>query len=141
MHALIVDPREAAADWGNAKESERLVVVACQLAIRDGRSNEVWHTLETSVLTREVKIYIAKQAVDASLLPAEAKRVLKQLLGGADKSRSRRSDSDTYRRFSEHVRTHPHDSKRFLAKKFNISPSTALSWKAELERNGMVTNI
>ena len=107
MHALIVDPREAAAKWGDTKKDERLVVEACQLAIADGRSEEVWHTLNTTPLSREVKVYIAKQAIDASLLPADARIVLKQLLGGAEKSRSRRSDSSTYRSFSEHVRAHP----------------------------------
>jgi hypothetical protein len=134
MHALIVDPREAAAEWGDAKKRERLVVQACQLAIADGRSDEVWRTLESDTLTRETKVYIAKQALDASPLPAEAKTILKQLLGGADKPRCKRSGPDTYRAFSEHLRTHPNESKRSLARKFGISPSTALMWKAEVKR-------
>jgi hypothetical protein len=134
MHALIVDPREAAAEWGDAKKAERLVVQACRLAIADGRSDEVWRTLESSPLTREARVYVAKQALDASTLPAAAKTVLKQLLGGADKPRSKRSGPDIYRAFSEHLRAHPDESKRSLAKRFRISPSTALKWKAEVEQ-------
>lgn len=136
MDAVVVDPQQAAAQWGAAKKDERSVIQACQMAMGQGRLDEVWRTLESGTLTREAKIYVAKQALDASPLPVEAKRVLKRLLGGADRPRSRRRNPDKFAAFREYLLLHPNASKRSLAERFGISPTTALEWK-----RGLVANI
>lgn len=136
MDAVVVDPRQAAAQWGAAKKDERLVMQACQLALDEGCLDEVWRTLDSGTLTREAKVYLAKQALDMSPLPVEAKRVLKQLLGGAERPRSRRRDPDKFAAFRDYLHLHPNASKRSLAQEIGISPTTALAWK-----RGLVSNI